>query len=74
MGMFDSVIAKCPDCGGRVEFQSKAGDCSLAEYTPDNVPLKIMADIDGEVSSCQKCGRVLKFRIQKVHGIQGVIE
>ena len=31
MGMFDSLIVKCPNCNEQVEFQSKAGGCNLYE-------------------------------------------
>ncbi len=36
MGMFDSVHAKCPQCGEESEFQSKAGACNLANYHVDS--------------------------------------
>ena len=52
MGMFDSVIAECPKCGDDVEFQSKAGECCLIRYYPDNVPAVIASDIAGDTSPC----------------------
>lgn len=55
MGMFDSVWAKCPRCEEDVEFQSKVGDCVLADYTSDSVPAAIAADIAGDTTIC-KCG------------------
>ncbi len=36
MGMFDSVHAKCPQCGEESEFQSKEGACNLANYHVDS--------------------------------------
>ena len=58
MGMFDSVYFPCPSegCDGTIEFQSKAGDCFLAGYSPDEVPTEIAADIAGDTSGCSKCG------------------
>lgn len=71
MGMFDSVIVRCPHCAGDVEFQSKAGECKLRKYTPFSVPPEIARALDGEVRPCKQCGAqvVLSlFRpIQNVH-------
>lgn len=55
MGMFDEVIAPCP-CGGVVQFQSKAGECSLRVYPAAEVPLEIAAEIHGTSGICDKCG------------------
>ena len=55
MGMFDSVIIPCAVCGAPLEFQSKAGDCSLRSFTLDNVPSEIAADLNGQWERC-KCG------------------
>jgi hypothetical protein len=35
MGCFDAVLVKCPLCGCKVEFQSKAGGCTLSTYDLD---------------------------------------
>ena len=63
MGCFDSLIVPCPGCGDSVEFQSKAGDCSLARYTVQDVPLKIAQDLDGEVRHCHDCARPVRVRM-----------
>lgn len=55
MGMFDSVNAKCPECGGNIEFQSKSGECILRNFPITEVPLEIAADIDGEYGHCDQC-------------------
>jgi hypothetical protein len=62
MGLFDSVIVKCPRCGADCEFQSKSGDCVLRRYNVDDVPMRIAADIDGEDFSCN-CGLRFKLRL-----------
>lgn len=56
MGMFDTVVFKCSRCGGRVELQSKAGDCILAEYSASEVPVAIAVDVQGESVKCDGCG------------------
>jgi len=63
MGMFDRIWLSCPACGNPVEFQSKAGECSLADYSyPEGVgkiPPAVLADLDGQVETCQKCAKIL---------------
>ena len=61
MGMFDSVLARCPECGGNVEYQSKAGACLLKDYTTDAVPLNIAASINEDIESCDSCGETWKI-------------
>ena len=55
MGMFDTVWLKCPVCQLEIELQSKAGDCCLLDYTEDEVPAAIAADLLGEPVTCA-CG------------------
>ena len=62
MGMFDRVWARCPKCGAQVEFQSKAGECSLINYSFDSVPVEIAADLSGkEQRACDSCGATLRL-------------
>lgn len=61
MGMFDSVITRCRTCGEQVEFQSNAGACTLAEYSLDDCPPEIAADILGTSMIC-KCGDVVTIK------------
>jgi hypothetical protein len=55
MGCFDSIISRCPKCGKRIEFQSKAGDCMLRIYDPEDAPVEIVKDLMGSVEICD-CG------------------
>jgi len=55
MGVYDEVYAVCANCGERVYFQSKAGDCSMGSYSPDDVPIAIAADLDGDSQGCTNC-------------------
>ena len=57
MGLFDTVCFVCPKCGGRIEEQSKAGECALAEYHSENVPDYIAKDIEGTTVSCESCDK-----------------
>ena len=55
MGMFDSVIAECPKCGKKLEFQSKAGSCNLVQYPSYSVPAEIAIDLLGEFGDTSYC-------------------
>jgi hypothetical protein len=59
MGMFDSVYFPCrtEGCEGNIEVQSKAGECVLASYSPESVPIAIAVDIAGESAWCRTCNR-----------------
>jgi hypothetical protein len=55
MGMFDTVHFECPKCGNKMDTQSKGGPCELKNYSADNVPLGVAADITGMQQWCNEC-------------------
>ncbi len=55
MGMFDSVYVDCPNCGGSVEMQTKAGECYLERYTLDDAPAALLIDILNDPAWCRHC-------------------
>lgn len=55
MGCFDSVWVNCPVCETHVEFQTKAGGCTLKNYGSDSVPLGIALALSGDTEICPKC-------------------
>jgi hypothetical protein len=61
MGMYDSVIVKCPRCGAKHEFQSKSGKCYLSVYTLKNCPDDVMANVNRH-SPC-KCDCGTKYEV-----------
>lgn len=60
MGMFDTVHVQCPNCRKNLEFQSKAGRCSLTDYSLQTAPVEILGDIAGDQETCD-CGEVCKI-------------
>jgi hypothetical protein len=62
MGMFDSVMFKCPKCGHRIEAQSKSGDCMLNVYAQNEVPEDVL-DALKIYDACQGCGT--KYKLSK---------
>jgi len=57
MGMFDTVNVPCPKCGEISQFQSKGGDCVLAEYELHTAPADVLSDVNRHApNTCEKCG------------------
>lgn len=56
MGMFDSIIIHCPNCGAEHEAQSKSGHCLLNYYTLDNCPDDVMFDANRHSPFRCDCG------------------
>ena len=61
MGMFDSVYVKCTGCGYNVEFQSKAGNCALQEFSLEDAPADIQRSLIGRLEKCDHCGAVISI-------------
>ena len=66
MGMYDTLIVKCPECGSQVGFQSKAGDCNLYNYSVNDVPAEIAIDLKNDVSRCENCGYSCRLNVQVI--------
>jgi len=60
MGMFDSVWFNCPNCGERMEAQSKGGECYLNNYTPEAVPMDVA--LDAHIHEPCSCGKAYKIK------------
>ena len=61
MGMFDSIIFHCTDCGEKIEAQSKGGACSLCKYSLDRVPISVALDCNRHAPFICKCGATYEF-------------
>ena len=55
MGLFDRVMADCPNCGKPVEFQSKAGECYMNVYSVKDAPTEVLTDILNSPEYCRHC-------------------
>ena len=64
--MFDSVWVRCPICQDESEFQSKSGDCLLYNYTLENCPDDVLANVNRHApNTCENCGAKFKVDIEK---------
>ena len=57
MGMFDTIHFNCPNCGKRIEAQSKSGPCSLGMHNNQSVPLEVAIDANGHAPYKCDCGK-----------------
>lgn len=64
MGMYDSIWVNCPNCKKESEFQSKGGDCFLANYTLENCPNDVLKDSNRHSPNQCDCGTVFEIDIQ----------
>jgi len=64
MGMFDSVMVPCPQCGEEHEAQSKSGLCCLDFYPLKDAPDVTLADVNRHAPfTCAKCACVFQVNI-----------
>jgi hypothetical protein len=75
MGLFDTIIIKCPHCNGETDIQTKAGDCMLQEYDRFTVPVSIAYFINDVEQHCVHCDGVYKvsFELPKVATVVGSV-
>ena len=60
MGMYDTVIVPCPECGKKEEFQSKSGECYLQVVVLEECPIDILADVNRHSPYTCDCGTVFE--------------
>jgi len=60
MGMFDSVMFPCPDCGRHIEAQSKSGPCTLQRHWYTQVPEDVAQDVNRHAPFTCLCGKVVQ--------------
>ena len=70
MGLYDSVLVKCPSCGIENEFQSKSGDCLLITYSLKDCPNDVLIDINRHSPYKCDCGVSYYVDIDKKEPIQ----
>ena len=63
MGMFDTVVVKCPHCVEDVEMQTKTGPCVLDVYTIDNLEMSVAVGVIG-VNHCHNCHGAFKIELE----------
>jgi hypothetical protein len=62
MGVYNTVVAQCPHCGGEVAWQSKADD-GFRQYGLADTPKRTAEDLDGKMAHCSGCGAAQSLRL-----------
>ena len=62
--MYDTVWVKCPKCGEESGFQSKSGECLLSDYTLENCPDDVMANVNRHSPNTCDCGATFEVDIK----------
>lgn len=71
MGLYDTVIVPCPQCGHEEYFQSKGGYCFLAEYDLSDCPNNVLSDVNRHSPyECKKCGTLFQVDIPTIKPIK----
>jgi hypothetical protein len=70
MGMFDTVMVRCPRCGEKSEFQSKSGKCLLNVYELDDCPKDVLADVNRHAPNiCEYCETVFAVDLSSMRAV-----
>jgi len=73
MGMFDTVLVPCPECGKIKEFQSKSGKCILQEVDLKDCPIDILVDVNRHSPYTCDCGTVFEVDLNTKKSIKILI-
>ena len=67
MGTYDTLKWRCPVCKNKNYFQSKMAGCRMGNYTVDNAPLLIIADMEDEgergLLLCNNCDVEIRLKV-----------
>ena len=64
MGMFDTLVLKCPNCDTENEVQSKMGPCVMERFTVANAPLCVLEDVSHKLFKCSECNEPIKLHLE----------
>lgn len=64
MGMYDTVLIKCPECKDVFPVQSKSGPCNLKTYRATSAPISVLVSLVGIDFICGKCGSTIVIKVE----------
>lgn len=68
MGCFDTLHFNCPNCGAAICYQSKLGEKNMSDYSLDNAPLIVIADLHDEALKdrlyCDYCHNRIHVKVR----------
>ena len=69
MGVYDSIMFNCPDCGEVIEAQSKSGPCECVSYNYKKVPLEVAYNANRHAPFECSCGSYWTFKHKFIYNI-----
>ena len=71
MGMFDSIMVPCPECGKKYEAQTKTGQRLLETWDLEDAPIEALMGVNTHAPFTCSCGTEfeVKFKVQVVYAI-----
>lgn len=66
MGVYNTILVECPECGEILEFQTKSGSCALRHYHISKVPEEDIKGILGDSICCYKCETKVTIGKEKI--------
>ena len=60
MGIYDTIIVQCPNCGKPYNAQSKSGPCEMREYSLAEAPEDVLVDVNRHAPFECECGCVFE--------------
>lgn len=63
MGLFDTIIVKCPKCGDEQQCQTKSGPCDLGQFTLADAPDDVLANVNRHAPFYCDCGAVFMVNV-----------
>ena len=64
MGIYDTVMVPCPQCGRTTDAQSKSGPCELNTYAMHNAPDVVLENVNRHAPFwCKKCEMYFKVHL-----------
>jgi predicted nucleic acid-binding Zn-ribbon protein len=67
MGVFDSIMVPCPNCGKRKEFQTKSGDRMMDTWNIEDAPENALENVNRHAPRECSCGTI--FEADKEHRV-----
>lgn len=64
MGVYDSVVVPCPDCGEGYLAQSKGGVCGCATYDLAEAPADVLTDVNRHAPFKCNCGCLFYVKLK----------
>jgi len=66
MGVYDTVIVPCPQCGELYYAQSKGSyECALRMFDLFNAPKDVMSDVNRHAPfECEDCGTIFDVEME----------